>query len=372
MPGWAHTGQKSRHTGPTVGVSRLIPSDAPMRKLNASGNTEERWLSSCEPGSPTSRALLDAIIVGGGPAGLSAALVLGRCLRHVLVCDAGHPRNEPARIFNGFLSRDGSTPAEFLQICRDQLRRYETIEFRKVKVVDVERGDCRFTAILETGERVTGRMFLLATGLVDELPRIENFRQFYGSTVHSCPYCDGWECRGQPIAVIGCNQESLDLAIELLLWSKDLVLCTNGPLKVERKAVETFKRLCIRIIDTPIALLEGAGDKLEGIRFTDSSFLPRSAVFFSPGQYQRSPLAEQLGCEFCEENNCIQCGEDTATNVPGLYAAGNASRGVQLVIAAAAEGMQSAFAINNALLEADAERGALKNSPECARPNLNT
>ena len=82
-------------------------------------------------------------------------------------------------------------------------------------------------------------------GLVDELPQIENFRQFYGSTVHNCPYCDGWECRGQPIAVIGCNQESLDLAIELLLWSKDLVLCTNGPLKLERKAVETIKRLCI-------------------------------------------------------------------------------------------------------------------------------
>ena len=187
------------------------------------------------PSRPSDAQVLDAIIIGGGPAGLSAALVLGRCLRRVLVCDAGHPRNEPARIFNGFLSRDGSTPAEFLQICRDQLRRYETIEFRKVKVVDVERGDCRFTAILETGERVAGRMLLLATGLVDELPQIENFRQFYGSTVHNCPYCDGWECRGQPIAVTGGNQESVDLAIELLLWSKDLVLCTNGPLTLIAK-----------------------------------------------------------------------------------------------------------------------------------------
>ena len=145
-----------------------------------------------QPSRLSDAELLDAIVIGGGPAGLSAALVLGRCLRRVLVCDAGHPRNEPARIFNGFLSRDGSTPAEFLQICRDQLRRYETIEFRKVKVVDVERGDYQFTAILETGERVAGRTLLLATGLVDELPQIENFRQFYGSTVHNCPYCDGW------------------------------------------------------------------------------------------------------------------------------------------------------------------------------------
>src|SRR6188472_4739755 len=107
-----------------------------------------------QPSRPFDEEIRDAIIVGGGPAGLSAALVLGRCLRRVLVCDAGHPRNEPARIFNGFLSRDGSTPAKFPQICRDQLRRYETIEFRKAKVVDVERGDCQFTAILETGERV--------------------------------------------------------------------------------------------------------------------------------------------------------------------------------------------------------------------------
>ena len=254
-----------------------------------------------QPSRASDAEVLDAIVIGGGPAGLSAALVLGRCLRRVLVCDTGHPRNEPARIFNGFLSRDGSTPAEFLQICRDQLRRYETIEFRKVKVMDVERGDCRFTAILETGERVAGRMLLLATGLVDELPQIENFRQFYGNTVHNCPYCDGWECRDQPIAVMGGNQDSVDLAIELLLWSKDLVLCTNGPLTCDRKTVETIRRLDIRVIKTSISRLEGKGDKLEGIRFTDGNFLLRSALFFSPGQYQRSHLAEQLGCEFCEE-----------------------------------------------------------------------
>jgi len=131
-------------------------------------------MAAAQHSRPCDEEIRDAIVIGGGPAGLSAALVLGRCLRRVLICDAGHPRNEPARIFNGFLSRDGSNPAEFLQICRDQLRRYDTIEFRKVKVMDVERGDCRFTAILETGERVASRMLLLATGLVDELPQIFN------------------------------------------------------------------------------------------------------------------------------------------------------------------------------------------------------
>jgi len=113
----------------------------------------------------------------------------------------------------------------------------------------------------------------------------------------------------------------------------------------------------VRIIDVPITCLEGAGSKLKYIRFRDGTKIARSALFFSPPQHQRSHLAEQLGCEFCEDDACIKCGENAATCVPGVYAAGNASRGVQLVIAAAAEGMQAAFAINTALLEADAERG---------------
>ncbi len=304
--------------------------------------------------------ILDAVIVGGGPAGLSAALVLGRCLRRVLVCDAGLPRNAPARIFNGFLSRDGSTPAEFLEICRKQLRRYETVELRKVKVEDVERGDRRFTVVLETGERIVTRLILLASGLVDELPQIEGLKQFYGKTAHSCPYCDGWESRGEPMAVAGGNQCAVDLAIELLLWSKDVVLCTNGSLTCDEKSRAQLQRAAVRIIDTPIARLEGEGEELRGIRFTDRSFLPRKVLFFSPEQHQRSPLAERLGCGFCPDDVCcIESGDDTATCVPGVYAAGNASKGVQLVIAAAAEGTLAAVAMNNALLEADAETGAL-------------
>jgi thioredoxin reductase len=302
--------------------------------------------------------MLDAVIIGGGPAGLSAALVLGRCLRQVLVCDAGNHRNAPARIFNGYLSRDGSTPSEFLQISREQLRRYETVELRKVKVEDAQRGDRKFTVILETGERIDSRLLLIATGVVDELPAVEGLLQFYGKTAHSCPYCDGWEHRGHPVAVIGGTQSAADLAIEMLLWSKDVVLCTNGPLDCDPKARRQIDRGGIRIIPTVIARLEGEGDLLKGVRFADGHYLPRSVLFFSPEQHQCSALAEKLGCKFGEDG-CIHCDEMAATCVPGLFAAGNASRGVQLVIAAAAEGTLAAVAMNNALVEADAESGEL-------------
>jgi thioredoxin reductase len=301
--------------------------------------------------------LLDVLIVGGGPAGLSAALVLGRCRRRTILFDAGHPRNEASHALHGYLTRDGISPAEFLKIGREQLRRYDTIDVRPGKVTGVERRDRRFTTTLETGDRFSSRMLLLATGLVDELPQVEGFRQFYGVSAHSCPYCDGWEHRDQPLAVIGCDKDAADLALELLLWSKNVILCTNGAPECGRDVLEPMQRNGVRIVDGPIKRLEGTADKLERIRFRDGSEIERTAVFFSPGQHQRSPLAQQLGCEFCEADGCIQCGENAATNVPGVYAAGNATRGVQLIIAAAAEGMQAAFAINTALLEADAKRG---------------
>ena len=309
--------------------------------------------------APPLSEVLDVVIVGGGTAGLSAALVLGRCLRKVLVFDAGIPRNAPARIFNGYLSRDGSTPGEFLEICREQLQRYETVQLRKLRVESAERSAERFTVTLENGERVVSRLLLIATGLVDELPQIEGFKQFYGKTAHNCPYCDGWEHRGQPVVVVGGTQEAADLAIEMLLWSKDVVLCANGRLECDATARRQMQRCEVRVIETPIARLEGKGEELEGVRFTDGSFLPRTVLFFSPRQHQRSPLAEQLGCKFGEEDGCIHCDEKSATCIPGLYAAGNASRGVQLVIAAAAEGTLAAVAMNNRLVETDAESGEL-------------
>lgn len=305
-------------------------------------------------------SLLEVLVIGGGPAGLSAALILGRCLRRVLVCDSGEPRNAASHAMHGYLSRDGISPKEFLAIGRAQLAPYETVSFREGKVRDVAGSEGNFTALLEGGGEVSARTLLIATGLVDELPDLENFRQFYGVSAHNCPYCDGWEHRGEPIAIVGCDKDAAELALELRLWSKDIVLCTNGSPVCDAKALADLERNKVIVLDAPIARLEGQGAQLERIVFQDGSVSARRALFFSPGQHQRSPLAEKLGCEFCQEDGCIQCAEDASTCVPGVFVAGNASRGLQLVIAAAAEGMQAGFAINCALLEADAKCGAVK------------
>jgi thioredoxin reductase len=314
-------------------------------------------MKSRSSGGAARQSPIDILIVGGGPAGLSAALTLGRCLRRVLICDAGHPRNAAARVFNGFLSRDGSSPAEFLRICRQQLGRYKTVERKSATVRQVRRQADRFTATLSTGKRIASRMLILATGVVDELPTVKGFKQFYGKTVHSCPLCDGWEHRGEPLAVLGGSQDAADLALEMLLWHHDIVLCTDGPLECSSKSRHQLARHGIRIVETPLLRLKGVGPKLREIHFIDGTTIPRSVAYFYPAQFQKSPIAERLGCKFCgEEEDCLQCDESEATSVPGVYAVGNCSRGVQMVIAAAAEGARAAVAINNALVEADLAR----------------
>src|ERR1044072_4531742 len=169
-----------------------------------------------------SEKLFDVIIVGAGPAGLSAAQILGRCRRDVLVCDAGHPRNAASHALHGYLTRDGLAPAEFLRIARDELQRYETVELRQAEVVDADAVADGFAVKLASGETLKSRKLLLATGVRDELPNIDGVSEFYGPSVFHCPYCDGWEPRDQPLAVSGRGENGSGLALELLLWSRNL------------------------------------------------------------------------------------------------------------------------------------------------------
>lgn len=295
--------------------------------------------------------MYDVIIVGAGPAGLSAALMLGRCRRRVLVCDTGRPRNAASRAMHGYLSRDGIPPAEFLEIARQQMRQYETVEFRGVEVLHAECNHGRFHVTLPDGVRLTARKLLIATGVVDNLPSIPGFRELYGVGVFHCPYCDGWEVRDQPLAVYGRGARGLGLSLELTGWSRDLVLCTDGPAELEGDDLARLTRNGIIVREDRVARLEGTS-ALERIVFDSGDALVRSAVFFTTGQTQQSELARTLGCEI-NEKGTVRTGKYETTHLPGLYVAGDASRAVQWVVVAAAEGAEAAFAINTDLLKED-------------------
>ena len=295
----------------------------------------------------------DVVIVGAGPAGLSAALILGRCRRSVLVCDTGKPRNAASRSLHGYLTRDGIPPSEFLAIAVDQLRQYTTIEMRHVEVTAARcLPDRRFEVRLADGKTVHGRKLLLATGVVDNAPSIDGFAQFYGSSVFHCPYCDGWEVRDAALAIYGRGERGLGLSLELTAWSRDLVLCTDGPSEIDDAGRARLQRHGIALREERVARLEGRDGILEHVVFESGSRLPRRALFFTTGQFQQSDLSLQLGCEV-NAKGTVRTGKYETTHLKGLYVAGDASRAVQWVVVAAAEGAEAAFAINTDLISED-------------------
>jgi thioredoxin reductase len=292
----------------------------------------------------------EVLIVGGGVAGLSGALLLGRCGRRVLVCDDGHPRNSVARGVHGFLTRDGIPPPDFLRAAREQVLAYPTVSWCPEHVTDIARTPGGFRAKLAGGRSVSGAKLLLATGLVDELPPIEGIHQFWGSSVFVCPLCDAWEVRGQPFTVIGRGCEVYEFTLELRQWSREVTVCTDGAAPLEEGKRAHLERLGVRVIDQRIVALDGHDGQVEQLRFADGSAWPVRVIFVTTTQRQRCSLAENLGC-------CIDA-EGTVTAVDGsgealrnVWVAGNSSKGLQLAIVAAAEGAKAAHAINECLVE---------------------
>jgi thioredoxin reductase len=297
--------------------------------------------------------MYDVLVVGAGPAGLSAALMLGRCRRMVLVCDTGQPRNARAHAVHGFLTRDGTPPLELIRIAREQLAAYATVELRHTEVAQAScRADSRFDVTLADGVMVRARKLLIATGVVDNVPDIPGLSELYGSSVFHCPYCDGWEVRDQPIAVYGRGARGAGLSLELLGWSRDLILCTDGPNEIGADDRARLAANGVGLREDHIARLEGRDGVLERVVFASGNALPRRALFFTNGQRQQSPLALALGCQMSDKGT-VQTGKYETTHLPGLYVAGDASRDVQWVVVAAAEGAEAAFAINTDLLRED-------------------
>jgi thioredoxin reductase len=310
--------------------------------------------------------------VGGGPAGLSAALMLGRCRRRVLVCDLGAPRNWWSREVHGFLTRDGTPPAELLGLARDELRRYETVELRHADVVDAVRNADGFALRCADGTRLQSRKLLLATGVVDELPEIEGLAPLYGLSVHHCPYCDAWEWRDQPIAVYGRGEAGAGLALALTVWTDDLALCTDGPGELPEHMWEQLDAVGVVLHEERVLRLQGSDGRLERVVFADGSGVACRALFLATGHHQRSDLPRRLGCAFTD-SGAVNTGKCESTNVPGLYVCGDASREAQFVVVAAAEGAEAGMAVNQALLREDLARiRPQKRSSKPSRTSLGT
>lgn len=294
----------------------------------------------------------DAAIVGGGPAGLSAALVLGRCRRRVVVFDHGRPRNRRAAAVHGFLGHDGIDPRDLRALGRREAAFYGVVFVdREATAVRCLPGDVTTFEVSAEGTVVRVRKLLLATGVSDTVPQIGNIEAFYGTSVHHCPYCDGWEHRDQRLVAFGEGSAAIGLALLLKVWSKSVTACTHGG----SCAVQDLQRLngCgIPCRTEPVIRLEGDGGILQQIVFAEGPPLACDALFFHSDHFQHSPLPAMAGCRMKDDAH-VHTSPKQSTGVRGLYLAGDADGDVQFAIVAAAEGATAATAINKELVEED-------------------
>jgi thioredoxin reductase len=267
--------------------------------------------------------VLDAVIVGGGPAGLSAALVLGRARRRVLVVDTGRPANARSNAIGGLLAQGGVAPDDLRRTGREQLADHPTVEVRDGAVLDAAQLAEGFAVTVEGGETVAARSLLLAHGLRYDPPPLPGIEPLWGRSVFHCPFCDGWEVRDRPLALHGSGPEAARSALVLAGWSRDVLLCTDGPARLngERAALE---KAGVRLRETPIRALAGREGRLQRIEFDDGSFEERDALFVRTRRGQPNGVAAALGCRLTP-GGTIETDGDGRTGVPGVYAAGDAA-----------------------------------------------
>lgn len=295
----------------------------------------------------------DVLVVGGGAAGLSAALTLGRARRSVLVVDGGQPRNAPAAGVHNFLTRDGTPPGELLAAGRAEVRGYGG-EIVEGMVASIEPG---FAATLADGSTVGARAVIVTTGLVDELPAIDGVRERWGRDVLHCPYCHGHEVADTALGVLG----SVHKALLVRQWSSDLTLFLDGAPDPTEQEWEQLAARGISVVDGEVAGVVVEDDRLVGVRLADGTVVARTALFVSP--FFRATLPTALGVETAEMEfegvpvaTHVVAGPTGRTSVPGVWAAGNVTDPMAQVVMAAAAGMRAAADVNVHLITEDTDR----------------
>jgi thioredoxin reductase len=301
----------------------------------------------------------DAIIVGGGPAGLNAALVLGRACRNVIVIDSGRPRNRVAKEMHGFIGRDGTDPRQLLEDARREVRHYgiEVVHDEVVETCRLENGDTcgfstSFSVTTKGGRKYKGRKILFATGICDDVPAIPGVEACYGISVHHCPYCDGWENKGKRLLAYGPEiRSAVGLAIALRGWSNRVTVMNNGQL-LEREDELRLRRNGIAWCEGRVIEVLHHHGQLWGATLAGGEVVEADALFFNSGQRAHCALPVNFGCQF-DDNGTVGTTRRQKTDHPGVFIAGDADGEVQLVIVAAAEGAVAALTMNRELQDED-------------------
>ena len=295
----------------------------------------------------------DVVVVGGAIAGLSAALVLGRSRRSVLVVDDGEPRNAASAQMHGYLSRDGVDPREFLRCAREEVARYG-VELRADRAVEAHPVDGGFTVLLRDGGTVHARKMLVTTGMLDVLPQVDGMVERWGRDVLHCPYCHGWEVRDQALAVVAAAPGDVSKALMLTQWSEDvtLFLHTVDPVDVKEEQRDQLAAAGVRTVTGRVAALAVADDTLVGVRMQDGAVHPCDAVYVQPLFAARDDVLVGMGAEITEEQfgRWVRTDPTGATSIPGVWAAGNAATPLDQAVNAASTGYRAGQTINQDLL----------------------
>ncbi len=304
--------------------------------------------------------LHDAIIVGGGFAGLAAALQLARARRKVLVLDAGLPRNRFAAHSHGVLGHDGKPGSQLLAEARQQLAVYPSAQMVGGTVTRAEARDGSFGVELDGGARwFTGRRLLLAGGVSDVLPDLPGLRERWGSSVFHCPYCHGYEVGGGPIGVLGVSAMAVHQALLLADWG-DVTLFTQRSLPVSQEDAAALGRRRVRIEPVPVVALEGPAPVLDNVVLEDGRRVPLKALLVGTQVRMASPLAETLGCAFDETplGAIVRTDAWKLSSVPGVYAAGDMARAPHSITFAMADGMSAGVGLHMSLVMQEAHGAA--------------